>query len=303
MPLKEKIFGAFDFGCLDDPEFKEDAVREEVIAPLLRHIGFSASGVNRIVRSRALTHPYVMFGSQTRKINIIPDYLIEVNGDPCFVLDAKAPTQEIVSGENVAQVYSYAIHPEVRAWNYGLCNGKSLALFELTAVIPKHVYDLTNLDDVTILDINQKLNPRTIKNNAILDYRLDGGTYLSVMGIPETTELYFPDVPLVHLGIVSEGHYSASVICKDLATRELAFTFDFDREQFDSLLIAVPEPESSRIRSSVASHPFSYQNNQNPPHVTIRCKLTAVPQFSTAGEMFFPMQVLSFHRQDEPIQS
>lgn len=33
-PLKE-----FDFSCLDDPAFREDAVREEMIAPILRALG------------------------------------------------------------------------------------------------------------------------------------------------------------------------------------------------------------------------------------------------------------------------
>lgn len=30
----------FDLSSLDDPEFKEDSVREEVIAPLLRKLGY-----------------------------------------------------------------------------------------------------------------------------------------------------------------------------------------------------------------------------------------------------------------------
>lgn len=84
MNLKNKIFGNFDFSCLSDYEFKEDAVREDIIAPLLRSIGYSATGKNKMIRSRSLTHPYVMFGSQKRKVNIIPDYLLQVDGKPCF---------------------------------------------------------------------------------------------------------------------------------------------------------------------------------------------------------------------------
>ena len=115
--MKEKIFGDVDFKCINDPEYKEDSVREDIIAPLLKKIGYSATGNHKIVRSRALVHPYVMFGSQKRKINIIPDYILEVDGNACFVLDAKAPKENILEGNNVAQVYSYAIHPEVRARN------------------------------------------------------------------------------------------------------------------------------------------------------------------------------------------
>jgi len=117
MHLKEQVFGTFDFNCLNDPAFQEDSVREEIIAPLLRSIGYGASGPNKIIRSKPLTHPYVLFGSQKRKVNIVPDYLIAIEDTPYFVLDAKAPSEEITKGDNVSQVYSYAIHPEVRAWN------------------------------------------------------------------------------------------------------------------------------------------------------------------------------------------
>ena len=120
MNLINKIFGDFDFTCLSDPSFKEDAVREDIVAPLLKSIGYSATGPNKMIRSKTLVHPYVMFGSQKRKVNIVPDYLLLVNEKPCFVLEAKSPQEEITKGDNVAQVYSYAIHPEIRAWNYGL---------------------------------------------------------------------------------------------------------------------------------------------------------------------------------------
>jgi hypothetical protein len=36
----------FDFALLDSPDFKEDAVREEIIHPLLNALGYAASGPN-----------------------------------------------------------------------------------------------------------------------------------------------------------------------------------------------------------------------------------------------------------------
>jgi len=295
MHLKEKIFGAFDFGCVDDPEYKEDAVREDIIAPLLRRIGYSPGGPNKIIRSRPLTHPYVLFGSRKRKISIIPDYILEVEDEPCFVLDAKSPSQEIMQGDNVAQVYSYAIHPEVRAWNYGLCNGRSLALFEVNSIQPKHVYGLTNLDDTTILDINQKLNPRTIKSNRVLDYKLDGGTYLHfVMDISLTMDLYFFDVLIPNLGMVGEDHYTINVVCTDMADRDLMLTFDFDRPLLTKLLSQLSPAVADAVLQSLKSQPFTYKNNIDPPSTHIRCRLTAEPQFSRTGEMFFPLHVTDF---------
>jgi hypothetical protein len=295
MHLKEKTFGTFDFDCINDPEFKEDSVREDIIAPLLRSIGYGASGPHKLIRSKPLTHPYVLFGSQKRKISIVPDYLIAIDDKPCFVLDAKSPSEEITKGDNVAQVYSYAMHPEVRAWNYGLCNGRSLTLFEVTSIKPKHIYDLTKLNDTMLLDINQKLNPRTIKDNQILDYKLDGGTYLHfVMNAPLSMEFQFLDVLIPYLGVVNEDCYCINVAVTDMADCHLCFTFDFNRALLEKLLCQLSPVVAGNIRKSLREHPFVYENHVAPPSTHIHCKLTAKPQFARNGEMFYPMEVIDF---------
>src|SRR5882757_1437152 len=98
--------GEFDFTVLDSPEFKEDSVREEIVHPLLKALGYSASGPNRIIRSKELEHPFLTVGSKKMPITLIPDYLLTVAGNFTVVLDAKAPTEEIKTGHNVEQVYS-----------------------------------------------------------------------------------------------------------------------------------------------------------------------------------------------------
>ena len=123
------MFEDFDFCLLDDPGFKEDAVREELIVPILNRLGYTASGEHRIVRSKPLVHPFVSIGTKQYKINIIPDYLLSVGGLTKWVLDAKRPGEEILTGTNVEQAYSYAIHKDVRVSLYGLCNGHTLLGF------------------------------------------------------------------------------------------------------------------------------------------------------------------------------
>lgn len=54
----------FDFKLLDDPQFKEDSVREEILFPIIKALGYSASGKNRIIRSKNLLHPFVAIGCQ-----------------------------------------------------------------------------------------------------------------------------------------------------------------------------------------------------------------------------------------------
>ena len=108
------LFQNFDFTALDSDGFKEDSVREELILPILKALGYEAHGENKIHRSKTVTHPFVKVGSKKRELKNYPDYLLEVAGKYAWVLDAKAPNEEIKTGGNVEQTYFYAIHPEIR---------------------------------------------------------------------------------------------------------------------------------------------------------------------------------------------
>ncbi len=126
-----KIFKDFDFSLLNNSDFGEDAVREELINPILKKLGYKASGAYKINYSKSLNHPFVKTGSGEREIKIIPDYLLEVNNKYALVFDAKAPTEEILTGEHREQVYFYAIHPDIRTKIYAICNGKEFAVFPI----------------------------------------------------------------------------------------------------------------------------------------------------------------------------
>jgi len=131
----------FDFSVLDDPAFKEDSVREEVLAPILRTLGgYRPTGRFRIERSKNLRHPYVMLGAKRHPVNIVLDYTLLVDGKAALVLDAKAPSEAIVKSAHVEQVYSYAIHPDVRCERYGLCNGRELVVFVTQQWAPTMLY-------------------------------------------------------------------------------------------------------------------------------------------------------------------
>lgn len=103
---KEKLFGQLDFKTLAaNPDFKEDSVREVIILPIIKELGYSQAN---IVRSKTLQHPFLKIGSKKRPVNLVPDYALKVENNFAWVLDAKAPDQKIVNDDNVEQVYSYA---------------------------------------------------------------------------------------------------------------------------------------------------------------------------------------------------
>lgn len=122
----EQILGKFDFKQLNSPDFKEDSVREAIVLPILQKLGYAQQD---IIRSKTLEHPFLKIGSKKRPIKIVPDYLLKVQGNYAWVLDAKAPDEKITSGDNIEQVYSYASHPEIRSTYFALCNGREFALF------------------------------------------------------------------------------------------------------------------------------------------------------------------------------
>lgn len=124
---REKLFGQLDFTTIaNDPAFKEDSVREVIILPIIKELGYTQEN---IVRSKTLQHPFLKIGSKKRQINLVPDYALKVENNFAWVLDAKAPNQKIINDDNVEQVYSYATHPEIRSTYFTLCNGLEFSVF------------------------------------------------------------------------------------------------------------------------------------------------------------------------------
>lgn len=125
---RSELFGDLDFKSLiENPDFKEDSVREVIILPILKALGYQ--GLN-IVRSKTLEHPFLKIGSNKKiPIKLIPDYCLKVEDNFAWVLDAKSPDKKINDWDNVEQVYCYSSHPEVRSAYFALCNGLEFTLY------------------------------------------------------------------------------------------------------------------------------------------------------------------------------
>lgn len=163
----QTLFQHFDFKTLNSPDFKEDSVREVLILPLLHALGYEQS---QIVRSKSLQHPFLKVGSKKRKITLIPDYLLKVADNYAWVLDAKAPNEEIKSGDNVEQVYSYSIHPEVRTKFFALCNGRAFALFRQDNPTPILYFELADIKDYWET-LNNYLSPNSFQSGKTFVYQ------------------------------------------------------------------------------------------------------------------------------------
>jgi DNA modification methylase len=164
----DNLFGNLNFQTLqENPDFKEDSVREVIILPILKALGYTETN---IVRSKTLQHPFLKIGSKKRPINLIPDYVLKVENNFAWVLDAKAPNQNIKDGDNVEQVYSYATHPEIRSNYFALCNGVEFSIFKTTATnIPVLFFPLDEIE-YHWEKLTQYLSPNSFQSGKNFNY-------------------------------------------------------------------------------------------------------------------------------------
>ena len=180
------MFSDFDFQQLYSPDFKEDSVREVLILPIIKRLGYNHA---QVVRSKSLQHPFLKIGSKKRPVNLVPDYLFKIEDSYAWVLDAKAPTENITSGDNIEQIFSYAIHPEVRTKFFALCNGREFILFRQDEEQPLLYFLLQDIENYW-QEIISYLSPSSFQSGKNF-------TYTSVKKAQTTSEFDYLKRPLL----------------------------------------------------------------------------------------------------------
>ena len=242
----------FDFDLLDNSEFKEDSVREEIILPIIRQLGYSANKPNQIIRSRNLKHPYVSIGSKRKEIYIIPDYLFEVSQKPAWILDAKAPTELITKSKHVEQAYSYAIHPEVRVKLFELCNGREFALYNIEQLEPVMHFKIQALS-LHFSELKRLLSPTTVFDQSQQVIKKDLGLHLKRLGFDELKSLIFPNVPITQIAQMDPDFFTLAGSVKD-SEETYVVSFDFGQNAFNQLISFIPEEAVKKL--SVRANEF-----------------------------------------------
>ncbi len=251
------LFESFDFEVLSISEFKEDSVREEIITPILHKLGYKAYGAYKIMRSKALQHPYVLFGTKKQKINIFPDYMLYVKDKAVLVLDAKSPTENIHTGKNVEQAYSYAIHPDVRVKIYALCNGKELTIFHINQIKPVLSFRLEEIAK-NWEEIVNVLAPYKIPLYEPLTYNIypDYGVMLHKLGVKETITLHDYNVPISNIARINDKGLFTSNINRVEEGIEYAVSFDFGIKQLSQFLTLLKKKKAAKIHAYLTGQPY-----------------------------------------------
>lgn len=117
---------------IDLSKFNETDIREEILSPLLRSLGYRTGGTHSIERERLLKYEHNQLGRKKPTDPVLKgkvDYVLTAGGRVRWVIEAKAPSVEI-SWEDIAQAFTYARHPEINAVFYVVCNGHYLNVYQ-----------------------------------------------------------------------------------------------------------------------------------------------------------------------------
>lgn len=282
------ILNGFDFNLLDSSEFKEDSVREEIILPIIKQLGYSPNKPNQIIRSRSLSHPFVSIGSKKKNIYIVPDYLFEVDDNPVWILDAKSPSEEITKSSHTEQAYSYAIHPEVRVDFYGLCNGKEFVLYDIKELEPIFHFDIREIN-LYWNDLYEFLSPDKIKNSPKKTIKKDLGLHLKRLGFDKYENLLFPNVPIRFLGqMIPDFYTTACSVVIDGTT--YVTSFDISDEAFKQLKGKIPDSAFEILSARETERTKQVNFASEAFLINVNCSLSEELQ-ENENEIFLPLWV------------
>ncbi len=253
------IFENINFKNITE-DYNEISVREEIIAPLLKILGYSASDkVNHIIREPHLEHPFTQFGTKSYRVKEIPDYLIQVKGRNAFIIEAKSPKENICSGKHVEQAYSYAINRQVQIQRFVLCNGKEIIIFDVNKKEPVLYFEIGNATQGNWEQLFELLSPMAFINPNLFNYKPDYGIWCIRNGISQDTLQNFYNCYITDIARLEDNLFTfIAVVKKD---EELLASFDFDISIFEDFMKQIPEKLKDKVKTSISKSPFRYIAN------------------------------------------
>lgn len=248
------MFSNLTFEFINSSDFKEDSVRELIILPILNRLGYAAIGDAEVKRSKTLKHPFIRVGTTNHAVNIIPDYTLYFESQPLFVLDAKSPQQNILDPKHVQQAYSYAIHPEVKCREFGLCNGTHLAVFSVDSAEPILYLDFNHFEDKWD-EIARILQPKHLLNPQIRGFHPDFGTKIARLGFKQEQLLVLTGVRLNSFCMLDEENLTIGTACNFL-DRPHMVSFDMPVAMLDKIIKVLPAILRDEFVTALFKAPF-----------------------------------------------
>lgn len=248
------MFAGVTTKLFNDPEFKEDSVRELILAPMLAKLGYLPTGTTRVIRSKTLKHPFIRIGTRNHPVTVIPDYTLLHEEKPIFVLDAKGPKEDVLDHAHVQQAYSYAMHPEIACREFGLCNGRQLAVFDVFHREPLLVINFEVFESQWH-EIEKYLSVRYLLKPGLRRFAPDFGLALVRSGFERATTIVMLGVRLNLFGRVNEDLFTASANCC-FGAIEHCVSFDFSANLLPKIVAGLPPELAEMFTDALGRAPF-----------------------------------------------
>jgi len=248
------MFHGIESKIFDDPEFKEDSVRELVLAPIFIKLGYHPNGSTRITRSKTLHNPFIRVGTRNHPVTTIPDYTIYVDNKPVFVLDAKGPKEDVLKHDHIQQAYSYSIHPEIRCEEFGLCNGREIAIFNTSQIEPLLHLKFDDFES-RWTEIEKYLSPKYLAKPILRKFSPDFGLALKRMGFNKNTGIHLLKTRLNLFAKIDETLMTASANA-DMGFGDHCVSFDFHPDLLPLIVSGLPEPLGELFINALNRTPF-----------------------------------------------
>lgn len=282
----------FDYEVLNDSEFKEDSVREEIIMPLIKALGYDYKGKYKIVRSRKLQHPFTMIGANKYKISIFPDYILECDGRCACVIEAKAPSESLDNEESISQAYSYAVHREVAAKFYALCNGKEFRLYSTSLLMPVIVFRLDCL--MSHFDkLNAIMGAESISIYSEKRIAKDLGIHLKMLSAGSIEQRFtFMDFPIDQITLVEPDTYTVDSTIV-IEGENYCASFDFNYDTLLELKSVLPVGALEKLKGPFEGTPIRIELIGKIIEVGINCIL-GEKIYENMDEHYMPLRICNF---------
>ncbi len=284
------MFSGIKSDLFDDPNFKEDSVRELIVSPILSRLGYLPTGKSKVIRSKSLRNPFIRVGIRNHPVSTIPDYTLLHEEKPIFVLDAKGPKENVLESGHIQQAYSYAIHTEIKCQEFGLCNGRQLAIFNVDQVEPILILNFDEYES-RWLDIERHLSPKYLLKPALRRFSPDFGFKLSKLGFDRNANLTMLGVRLNLFGKVNDSLITASANTEFGGTPHCV-SFDFPYTMLDKVVAGLPEPLGNMFCEALNKAPFKAVAG-----LVIELDITATlgEETQSHDEKFIPLFINEIH--------
>jgi hypothetical protein len=171
-----------------------------------------------------------------------------------LILDAKHPSEDVLSRVNVQQAYSYAIHPEIKCQHFALCNGKALVIFNVDKSEP-----LLNLPFSEFVvqwnEIERNISPKYLKHPMLREFAPDFGCALARLGFAEGGTVTLLPAQLNLFARLDEDMLTATANI-DFGERPHCVSFDFNRKLLPEILGGLPRMLADVFSGALSCAPF-----------------------------------------------